>query len=249
LLYFDHLYTNDPGHKFWNHMEKLGFVMDTRETEHPGKKFCRFVRFEGGHNPHKSTFLEFIYSKSGGVPTIKPGLSFGYSRNLEGFYKKIRKDGKYKVKFGHKNYDWKVDRVSRLPGWNFMRFSSLGFSALYPWFTEFEPRPGGFRPYKKLRHKNGAQRIHGFVLELNSKGEDFFSYLLGKKLSEKTRMRDGTMLYITRGKRTTIRSVILECKSVSRFVKKYGCDEEGEFFGKPAAKIKNPAGMWDILLI
>lgn len=161
----------------------------------------------------------------------------------------MERDGKFRSKFLHKNYDWKKDNVTRLPGWNFVTFSSLGLPSLYTWLTEYEPSPKR-KKSRAPRHPNGASRIQGFVLELNPKGERFLSYLVGKKLGASTKLAGGVTLYISRGKRTRLTAVVVKCASVSRFVKKYGSDAEGEFLGKPCARLKNPdSRMWDLLLV
>lgn len=240
----------DQQHRFLKKLGKLGFAVSDHEVEHPGRKFCRFIFFKAQGGAREYACLEFIHTKPGGSLIRKPGLSFGFAGGLEDFHRKLKKKGRYKSKFFHKNYEWKKDSVSRLPGWNMLTFPGLGLSSLFPWMTEFEPRPGVKPAKREVGHANGCKFIHGFVLELDRKGEAFFSHLLGKKLQARTRMRCGTMLYVSRAKKTRLKAVVLKCKSVPRFVKKYGGDGEGEFFGKPAARIANPVrGMWDLLLV
>lgn len=248
MIFFDHTYTGDKGHRFLKRLEKLGFVLNPNTTEHPGKQFCRFIMFKNEALPRKYNYLEFVWGKSAG--TSKPGYCFGYSGGLERYFKKLERDGKYEAEFLHKNYAWKEDNVSRLPGWNFVSFRKLGMPSLYTWFTEYEPRPGK-KSYKAPAHKNGAQRIHGFVIELDAKGEKFFSYLLGKKLTEKTKIGGGITLYLSLGaKRTRLRAVVVEMKSLPAFLRKYKADSSGLFFGREAARIENPdRRMWDLLLV
>jgi hypothetical protein len=247
MLHFDHTYTADPRHKFLKRLEKLGFVLDEKEVEHPGRQFCRFILFASAKNPRKYTYLEFVNAKPGGDPVTKPGISFGYSNGLERFYRSLQKRGRYRAKFVHKNYDWKKDDVTRLPGWNFVTFEGLGLRGLFPWLTEYEPSPS--RPKRKPvpKHPNGVFRHRGFVLELNPAGEKFLSYLLGRKLTPVTKLRCGTELYVTRARRTRVRAVVMECRSLPRFAERYGVATE-TFRGQPAARIVNPAGMWDLLI-
>lgn len=249
MIFFDHTYTGDPGFRFLKRLGALGFKLEPDEVEHPGRNFCRFLRLRDPGNARSYSYLEFVYAKDKKQPVKSPGLCFGHTKGLDLFQKKLERDGRYRSKFIHKNYDWKKDNVTRLPGWNFITFSALGLPSLYTWLTEYEPSPKRKKPLAP-KHPNGAQRIHGFVLELNPKGEKFLSYLVGKKLGVRTKISGGVTLYITRGKRTRLSAVVVQCASVSRFVKKYGCDEEGEFLGKPSARIKNPdSRMWDLLLV
>lgn len=246
MLYFDHSYTNDPGHRFLKQLEKLGFLLDEREVEHEGRQFCRFIMFPSARHQRGMTYLEFVNVKRGGKPIVKPGLSFGYRSKLERFHQRLVREGKYRSKFEHRNYDWKMDSSSRLPGWNFLMFKGLGLRGLFPWITEYEPNPNR-KPYKPRRHPNGALSTRGFEFEVNAKGEAFLSYLLGKALKSVTRLPCGTEFYITRAKRTKLKAVILNCQSVPRLLRRKGV-EQAEFRGQRAARIRNPSGMWDIVL-
>jgi len=83
MLYFDHTYTNDPRHRFLKRLEKLGFNLDEKGVEHPGRQFCRFIMFPKPSSPRKCTYLEFVNVKPGGDAITKPGISLGYSKALK----------------------------------------------------------------------------------------------------------------------------------------------------------------------
>ena len=248
MIYFDHTYTGDSGHRFLKHLQRLGFGLDPSKVEHPGKQFCRFIKFKSAVPGRKYDYLEFVWGKAKSAG--RPGFCFGYSGGLEGFHEKILREKKFRSEFMHKNYDWKRDSKSRLPGWNFVSFKGLKMPGLFPWFTEYEPLPGKKRSAAP-KHPNGARRVHGFVFELDATGEKLFSYVLRKKLSEKTRIAGGVTLYLSLGaRRTRLRAVIIEMKSLKSFLRRYKPDSQGVFFGRDAARIENPdRRMWDLILV
>lgn len=249
MIFFDHVYTGDHGFRFLKKLEKFGFTLVPTTTEHPGRHFCRFIKFPAPETTRKAQYLEFVWGKARRVR--HGGYCFGSSGKLERYQKKLERDGRYKSKLQHKNYDWKKDNKSRLPGWNFLTFQKLGLPGVNPWFTEYEPRPGQ-KPLPPPRHKNGAKRIHAFVFEVNPKGERFFAYILGRRiLGEKARL-GGVTLYFRKGKRTRIEAVAVEMRSLPAFLKRYGAkaDGEGEFFGRRAVRIENPdRSLWDLILV
>jgi len=247
MIYFDHTYTLDMNHKFHKRLQRMGFVLDPTEVEHPGKQFCRFILLRNPKNPRKRTYLEFIHVGRGGEAHHKPGISFGWSKELKKFHAKLVKERRYKAKYFHKNYDWKTDSRAKLPGWNFLMFQGLQMPGLFPWLTEYEPSPKRKRTIPP-KHRNGVHAHKGFELELNKKDKTFFEYILGQKLKPVTRMKCGTELYVQDARRTKVKAVVLKAKSVSRLVTEFGAAPE-IFAGRPAGRIKNPSGMWDIIII
>lgn len=247
MIFYDHCYTGDDAHRFLKKLGRLGFTLEPQTVEHPNQHFCRFLKFDNPKVPRKLQYLEFVWGKLGDVK--KPGFCFGHSGGLDRYHAKLKRDRKYPATIMHKNYEWKKDRVSRLPGWNFVNFPKLKMPGIFPWFTEYEPHPSR-KPTKAPKHPNGARKIHGFVIEVDARGERFFSYLLGKRLQPRTQMACGTILYVTKGKRTTVRAAVVELKSLKSFLRRYKPDSQGVFFGRDAARIENPdRRMWDLILI
>ncbi len=132
-LYFDHCFTLDQNHRLLKKLERLGFTLRPTATEHPGGHVCRFIMFKG---KVRNQYLEFVHTRPGGDAYSHPGISFGYKGPLESYFKRIKKT--LPSEFVHRNYDWKADSKTRLPGWNFLTFKHLGFRTLLPWLTEYE---------------------------------------------------------------------------------------------------------------
>jgi hypothetical protein len=171
----------------------------------------------------------------------------GYEKSLEKFYNQLKKDKKLSVEFFHKNYEWKKDSKSRLPGWNFLSFKKIGIRSFHPWMTEYEPYSKR-KIRKKPNHPNGVQGIKGFVFSVNHDGEKFFSTLLGKKLSKSIFLSCGTEVFFEKGKNNRFEKVILQAKSIKKVLREFDPDDEIEFHGKTSALIKNPSRGWDIVI-
>ncbi len=248
-LKYDHAYAADPGHQFHSKLHKLGFIRRRYQVEHPGSQFCRFLSFRESMS-ELPTYLEFIDARDPKKPIRCPGLSLRATGPLEKFYKNL-KGQHFTSVFEHKNYDWKKDSKSRLPGWNFVFFKKLGFRGLFPWITEYEPLPGNTKKKKRIpiqRHPNGVRRIVAIEIGVNKAGKRFFSKLLGKDLSRPVRLSGGQTLYFTAAKSTRMHSIILESKSLKQ-TRKFIRDAESTWRGSPALEIKNPSGMWNLLIV
>lgn len=243
MLFLDHTFTNDDNHRFLKKLEKSGFKLSTEEVEHPGKAFCRFIKLNG-NTPRGLQYLEFIHIGKGGEKCSKPGISFGYRKGLKDYYNKLKK--KFAVNYEHKNYAWKEDSTSVLPGWNFVTFKKLKFRGFFPWITEYEKRK--LKAKNKVIHPNGVHNIASFHFEVNDAGLDFFEKLLGKKIIDCAQLSCGTEFYFTKGRGNKLKLVHLECKSIKKFKEKFLYDQEVSFIGKEAVLIKNPNKMWDVVI-
>lgn len=250
MIRFDHMYTNDPHHRFHKRLEKLGFKLSENRTEHPGRQFCRFIAFQPERKSDRC-YLEFVNVKKGGEKIKCPGLSLGFTGKLERLHLRLTRKTTLKPRFIHKNYDWKKDSKSRLPGWNFVTFKGLGIRGFFPWMTEYERSP--HRPPQNrrpiVRHPNGARRIIGLELEVNARGRYFFDQLLGKKTGESVRLTRGVVLYLKPSRRTALNAVIIESTNLNRFAKHAKIRTLTRWRGRPAAEIKNPAGHWNVIVI
>lgn len=246
-IFFDHTFTEDQNHKLLKRMERFGFTLDPQKVEHPGKAHCRFIKIGG-------KYLEFVHIGKGGVEMKKPGLSFG-AKNLLGYKQKLDRKKLVQIDYLHKNYNWKENSTDNLPGWNFLSFKKTGVQTIYPWFTEYEQHPARNKKSRKVspKHKNKVEKIHGAEIDLNAKGEELFSLIIGKKLKDKVELPDGFMLYFNCGKRTSrYKNVILQSSSLASTQKFMSKEKLTTFGTQEAICIKNPhlnSRMWDILII
>lgn len=250
-IYLDHSYNIDQNFRFYKKLEKLGFILDEGMVEHPGKAYCKFISLHG-KNKRNRYYLEFV-SFGKGAPLIEkePGLSFGYSKNLESYFKKINK--KIPAKFSHKNYNWKENSVDRLPGWNMLNFKKPPLKNIFTWFTEYEPRPN-MKVKKVPKHKNTVNGIHGIRLELTNSSKKKLEIILGQKLNEKFDMGDGTIIYIQKAKVDRFASVIVTCQSLKVAKNKIGRSGRKSLFeGNEAITISPPnyekSLGWNLVLI
>lgn len=243
MLYFDHCFTLDPNYKMMKRLEKCGFVLEKQTVEHPGKIFSRFIMLGAPNSVRGKHYLEFIHVKSGGEKMSWPGISFGFEKDLAKFHRQIQKRMP-KAKFFHKNYDWKKDSESRLPGWNFIDFQKLKFTGFFPFMTEYEPH----KKRKKTpppKHANGVTAVHALIFDVNPEGKKFVKALMGKQ----KKMSCDTALILNPAKRTRLRQVVLRCKNLPKFIATYKVDKEIEWHNRPAALIRNPTKMWDVIII
>lgn len=235
---FDHSYTNDQSHRFLKKLISLGFKKGDYDVEHPGKHFCSFIEFK---NPNgNNTYLEFIHTGRGGVRMSCPGLSFGYEKNLESYFKTIKKSV-YQPHFSHKNYDWKNNSKDRLPGWNFVTFKKLGFRTIEPWFTEYEP-PRKNRNWNN-DHKNGANTLLGGKLVLNPKGIEFMQSILKLQIKDGFQLSDGTYWEVKKGSSNKMLQINLGAKNLDSFPSKYLSRNKTVLISNPNGK-----AYWDICI-
>lgn len=240
-VYFDHCYTLDQDFKFFKKLGKMGFTLGKKSVAHPGKHVCRFIYFKSD-SPRKFVYLEFISVGRGGVPIKKSGISFGYKGDLKGFYQNLMARRKYAPGFHHRNFDWKKDNKSRLPGWDFLSFKKHGLSHLYPWFTAYDLRPISDQQKSKIRHKLGKVKLVGLSVILSKKGYAFVRHIVGPKM----KLTGGVDLEIIPAKRDRQVQVLLEVEKFDQVAKH--ADEIFYVNGARHAIIKNPSGMWNVLV-
>lgn len=246
----DHCYNEDHNFSFFKKLGKSGFTLEDYTVEHPGKAFCKFIALQS-NNKRERFYLEFVHIGKGGIAEKTPGLSFNYLENLESYFKKLSK--KVPLIYSHKNYDWKVNSIDRLPGWNMLSFKKAPIKNVYTWFTEFEDSAKQ-RALKKVKaHPNSVYSIHGIKLVLTAKGKINLETALMKKLGKVNKLSDGTMLYIETGKRDLFESIILNCKSLNKAKKVIGKYESGTFQKFDSIEIvnnsKNKKDMWNLVII
>ncbi|MDQ7774136.1 MAG: hypothetical protein RDU13_11530 [Elusimicrobiales bacterium] len=243
---FDHSYTEDIGHKFFKALGRAGFRLSDSRATHPGKHFCRFIIFDRGDG--RAAYLEFVDVGRGGKRVPKPGISLRYAGRLERYYDRVKKAKGVKAKFIHRNYEWKKDSKSRLPGWNFLAFTEPKFRNIYPWFTEYEPRPG----VKRLApptHPNTANRLSGMVLAVREQDRSKLEKVFGRKMAGKKVSLGGIKMIVEPSKTTRLSALVLECRDFKRFMRAAKVKEPVLWDGRKAAIIRNPdRRMWDIVV-
>ena len=247
MINFDHCYTEDMGHKFLKTLERAGFTLSEHQVEHPGKHFCRFIMFNLGKEG--KGYLEFVNVGKGGQRIDKPGLSLNYSGLLKKYFNIVKRRKGVEAKYIHKNYQWKKDSKSRLPGWNFITFSKPQFKNLYTWFTEYEPRSERKR-LAVVPHPNTALRVAGLELSVRTQDRPKIETIFGRKFDSDNINLGGINLFIQSARSTKLTTIIIECKSLKKFLKYAGDKAQITWRGKKAAMIKNPdRRMWNIIVI
>lgn len=243
---FDHSYTEDIGYRFFKALGKSGFVLSENEVEHPGKQFCRFITFKHGSG---RVYLEFVHVGKGGEPVDKPGVSLRCDGPLKRYFESIKARKGIKAKYIHKNYAWKKDSKSVLPGWNFLMFLSPRFKNIYLWFTEYEPHPTKKR-VTPPPHPNTAHTIAGLELVVRGSDRPKLEKVFGKNLNGKDIGVGGIRLFIESGRSTRVAAIVIKCKSLKRFMKLAKIKTTILWRGENAVLIKNPnPKMWNIVVV
>lgn len=247
-LYIDHMFTNDPRHRFFRFLKSQGFRALPGVVEHPGNVFCQFIPLQGKVG-RKATYLEFADVRSKKTPFPAAGLSFGCLKDLESTCRKWNQNG-LKTSFMHKNYEWKKDDVNRLPGWNFAHFSGSGIRSYYPWVTEYEPWRKR-KPVNTKNHPNSVYAIEAVHLNVSPSASRFYSKLLGtRKKRGEFPLRGGVGLNLNPSRTNSFHIVVLKCKNLEAFEKKALPYRWSTYKGREAAVIRNPfQGSWDLWII
>ena len=202
-----------------------------------------------GHGRSGRGYLEFVNVGKGGERVDKPGVSLRYSGALKKYFSVIKAQAGIKAKYVHKNYDWKKDGKSILPGWNFVTFLRPRFKNLYTWFTEYETRPGKKRVPPPL-HPNTAQTIYGLQLVVRGSDRPKLEKVFGKSLTGKEISLGSIRLFVEPGSSTKVSALVIKCKSLKRFARLAKMGSKVVWRGRDAVLIKNPARkMWDIVAI
>ena len=243
---FDHIYTVDYKFTFFKKLKKVGFILEDKMVEHPGKHFCRFIRINKFNKTGKQ-YLEFVHIGKNGASWNKPGLSLAADKSLKQLHLKL-KNKKVKSEFTHKNYDWKINSVDRLPGWNLLTFPKHQ-SQIYFWLTEYEPSKNR-KKYIVPKHKNGVNSVWGIIADLSSADIKLFTRLIGKSKNNIFQLSCGFKINFKLAKVSRINTLVLNTKALSKANRTFKFDDLTIFDGRPALHIKNPTkGMWDLLVV
>lgn len=273
---FDHCYQKIRHADDYFNLGKRGFTVEERTVEHPGKQFCRFIRFNKPASPCGGK--EFHYLEFAEIPdldalkatydqpvtdrqALEPGFSLSCNENLKQLFEFVRKQmPAYEPKFEHKNYAWKEDDVSILPGWNFLMFERNLTPDIYIWCTEYEPRPE-MTPVTKFTHANSVDCFLGFAWNLPLTQLTQFRQLThAKDDAGVLQLDDGLRIYSKDAegvpghiwdekKDHPFSAVILACKDWAAFMAVGQPDVTFKWNDRHAGLIRMPAGGWNIVVV
>lgn len=270
-MLFDHCYQKLDTSEQYFALADRGFSLVSDMTEHSGRQLCRFLRFEP-RNPaivSRAQYLEFIeladfealratYPKgTADVVLREPGFSLAARFRLEEVYRSnLAAFERFQPRYSHKNYAWKQDDRSELPGWNFLEFSKPIINGMNVWCTEYEPNPDRATPQKVEPHANSANEIRGFIWNLSSKDAAAFALLSDSKVVDnRISLLDGSTIFLdqtfasTDKKRTTFSAVVLGCADWDMFCREAKPDKVIVWQNQKAALIElGPTG-WDIVVV
>lgn len=191
--------------------------------------------------------MEFVHVGKGGVKVTKPGLSLGSKSSLEKFNKTLMSKG-LKTNFIHKNYEWKKDSTSRLPGWNFITFPKHK-SDIYTWLTEYEASSKRKNKKQLPKHKNNIQRFVGLTAELGLQDLKLLTTMFGLPKHNVFKLKDGFEIHFTKAKKSRILDVIFEVPDLKKYITKFKWDELTVSHGAPGVRINNNTkNMWNVII-
>lgn len=274
---FDHCYQKIRHADEYFSLSKRGFTVDEKTVEHPGKQFCRFLRFNkpasscGGMSFHYLEFAEIpdlealksTYERPiADYEAMEPGFSLSCNENLKQLFEMAReKIPSSEPKFEHKNYAWKEDDKSTLPGWNFLMFEQNIAPNIYVWCTEYEPNADRKPVTTKFTHPNSVDRFLGFAWNLPlSQLTEFQELTHARNDSGILQMDDGLRIYTKNAagvpdhiwgekKDYPFSAVILACTDWSAFMAMGQPDVAFKWNDRHAGLIRMPAGGWNIVVV
>lgn len=273
---FDHCYQSTFSIQDYHQLQKRGFEIDDYVVEHPGKIFCRFLRFNkqaGADQPtERFQYLEFVEvtdlsalkatytTEVSDQVALRPGFSLRCDENLKALYDVAnQKLPELKPEYIHKNYRWKEDSTSALPGWNFLSFDLPVVKDTYVWWTEYEP--DSKRPQLKVySHPNSVDQFHGFYWDLPLSELKKLQILTQGEIQEGCLvLNDGLKIYtsdskdlpealLKTSKSYPFSAVILTCTNWNSFIEQAKPDLTFTWGNRLAGLIKMP-GAWDIVVL
>lgn len=261
---FDHTYVQSMSTDAWDHLRERGFRFSDKTVEHPGSMLCRFLhigRKESAWVPPR--YLEFCEVRD--LEALRDMLR-ARGELEQVFRAKASSFDDYGIVYGHKNYRWKEDSDSRLPGWNFVNFKRDLVTGLGIWVTEYEADPTfDLKSVKSepLVHENTAVEILG-VLYRNDSSAPLAPLADFAGLSCQTdqlALHDGTRIWLTEHEnQTDLRGrfdhkshpfvgVVVRAESMKTFLQTAQPDEVFTWNGRPAARIRMADNAWDLVVV
>jgi hypothetical protein len=278
-LNFDHCFQKITDIGEYERFEALGFTLTPSATEHPYSLLSHILFFgpaaESINGP--TQYLEFCWIRDvqgelafarQDIPTVEerdlftPGYSFKSSSSLETCLEKHRTAwADYQPSLTHRNYSWRAGEDSRRPGWNFLNFDAAPVDGVRVWATEYEAcptrEPAHLELVAQAPHRNGVDRILGFVFNISTQEKRALSLLTGSDWDAGVLiMHDGKKIFCQQehpefakllgAKASPFTAVILGCSSMEQFCQVSGLEP---LAGLSMAQIKSSrAESWDILV-
>ncbi len=278
---FDHCYQVNPKAGIFHSLKDRGFNLDDHIVEHPGGMLCRFIRFKNRmpndqkhdqkHDQRPYQYLEFVevtdtaqllatYPKgTHEAEILEPGFSLISHENLASVYESQREPlNLFEPKFEHKNYDWKNDDKSPLPGWNYLTFDKPLLPGVHVWCTEYEPRPSRSLAENDLIHPNSVETIFGFIWTIPFEAAQAVATFTSadiKSNGDEMSFEDGSKILfeanssLLKKNTTPFAAVVLCCSDWRTFCAHAKPDKFIEWRGQRAGLIQLDKNGWDILVI
>jgi hypothetical protein len=297
-FFFDHANNMALTLDAFRALGERGFTLADMMVEHPGRQECYFIHFSGRgrgqsdllgrqyleyvHVADKAATIQLAREECKDFDTQFPngmsdddfyttGLSLSCSSRLaDVFSEKKSLVEKAGLEFSHKNYDWKNDSESLLPGWNFVTFPDASTGGMVFWITEYEPNPSlDMAETRKKRepwslHPNGCEAVEGVIVALDEPAmatiADFCD--LPKEPDRAVwRLADGGRIWslsALRGdlglsplfrKKRAVCAVVLVCRDLEHFRASANPDYEMILDGQPALGISLGDFNYDIIVV
>jgi hypothetical protein len=270
-MQFDHCYQKLDASEPYFALAERGFSLSSDMTEHPGRQLCRFIRFNRSalSTLSRPQYLEFVeladfealrstYPKDTTEDVLRePGFSLAADKRLEEVYRfNFAAFEKFQPTYSHKNYAWKHDDKSELPGWNFLEFAKPIVNGMNVWCTEYEPNPNRQVAQKVEPHANTANQIRGFIWNVSPHEAAAFAQLSDSQVVDnKMNLADGSTIFLDQNfggankKQTSFSAVILGCSDWDMFCREAKPDKIIDWQNQKAAVIEfGPTG-WDIVVV
>lgn len=272
--YFDHCYQKISSSEEYFNLKSHGFEVSDRFVEHEGQQICRFIKFPKRDQSSSSTAYQYIeFAEILDVAALKknydagtssdllwePGLSLGFNGGLKDFFQtQSELMQKLDAELTHKNYVWKEDSTSNLPGWNFLTFKKPVFDGIYIWGTEYEKIPGKGPATPPEIHPNTVDHFHGFVWNaditntlnlatLCDSAESRDEILFGDNI--KIHFADLKLNPHFADKTQPFWAVVFSCRNWETFLNIGKPHQIFEWKGKNVGQIKLGPKGWDILVL
>lgn len=278
-LLFDHCYQKITDIDDYDRFESLGFTPTASTSEHPYSLLSHSLSFGPAIDTVNGPthYLEFCWIRDlegelayarQGQPEAQesdlftPGFSFKSPTSLEACFARQRSAwADLQPNLSHRNYSWRAGEKDRRPGWNFLNFGSAPVNGVIIWATEYEACPTREPAYRErlaqAPHRNGVDRILGFVFNIPEKAKRALSLLTGADWDNGAlTLQDGMKIIsqqdrpeladLFKAKTSPFTAVILGCASMERFCQVSGLKA---LPGLPVAQIASTrTESWDVLV-
>lgn len=125
-------------------------------------------------------------------------------------------------------------------------------AGIYFWLTEYEPskKRDSLRNKKVKTPPNGVSKIFAIDAVLTTEDAKFLAKFSVKKDKQMLTLSGGTPVYYTQGRRSRIKSIVVQTDNLSKIAKNFEYDELVSFRNLPGVLIRNPdRKMWDVIVV